>query len=98
MTNGCHRPSVIWCKCADSLATTSLLLTNKKDAHGGGKSGRIGDSDENDSNIYAAYPLGKGEVECSIHSGSTRKVPEISAFLTLSKVPIGGFRQNNTQT
>jgi hypothetical protein len=25
--------------------------------------------------------LGKGEVECSIHSGSTTESPEISAFL-----------------
>jgi hypothetical protein len=26
------------------------------------------------------HPLGKGEVECSIHSGSTRKIPEIQSF------------------
>src|SRR3974390_3933867 len=44
------------------------------------------------------HPLGKGEVECSIHSGSTMKPAEINVFLTAGFCVSAVCWQNNTQT
>ncbi len=42
--------------------------------------------------------FGKGEVECSIHSGSTIKAFEIMAFCSPAKSHRGNSMQNDTET
>ena len=44
------------------------------------------------------HPLGKGEVECSIHSGSTTRLDKIWCFLQCPTSRLGSSRRNNTTT